>query len=681
MDRNHQLDLRRPVLRAGVHATPTSEGIALEGPSELRITLQGPEVRDVLVWLVSQFDGVTGANEIVARLDEDRRPLAERIIAALDRYGIIRDRARDRSHSLTAHELVCHAGEIAQIAQHRESPEQRFDDFRSTPMVLIGPVHAVSPMVRLALDSGLRRLRVLVPGGISGEPGDLARCADVKIIEAGASGIEAIRPLIAEFPVVVHVSTAHSADFLRRLDRLCWEEQKYLVPAVVLGDRAWIGPVGLPGNEWTRWAAFWQRHRNTLPERARHSDPTLVQLELVASHLLLLCFRRITGIEQATAPDVVHLEFAQLRSTKRIIAPHPHGLPRSPETSTEVAAKIGALCDAEPLLERDFYRSIRRYIDAQVGIFADIRAAGTGPLPLQVAEVVVTDPLKSYRAQHVPVIVRGAGPDMLRARLDALRRACELYAYLMVDPQRLHTADAAPAFLESMPDEWAAGRLWGVSLGTGQWRTVRAGDVFPHLVSGPTATAPVGVASGNTFCEAVERALIDQCASHTIASPETEESPLDLWSLELRGIGSHYRNLLRLSGETVHAVRFTHELAPPVVRLSNSTVGDLYSTGRTLGEAIGHGIEQLLLHRQWQRLSPPESPCPPMGHRIGQPAPGPRASGTTTLGRHLIDRLTRRGLHPVVVTLDHDPVLSRLHPFLVRVLVLPDPAEGHGTCW
>ncbi|MEG8183107.1 hypothetical protein [Nocardia terpenica] len=536
-------------------------------------------------------------------------------------------------------------------------------------------------MVRLALDSGLRRLRVLVLGGISCEPGDLARCADVRIIEAGASGIEAIRPLIAEFPVVVHVSTAHSADLLRRLDRLCWEERKYLVPAVVLGDRAWIGPVGLPGNEWTRWAAFWQRHRNLIAERARHSDPTLDQLELVASHLLLLCFRRITGIEQATAPDVIHLEFAEFRSTKRIIAPHPHGLPRSPETSTEVAAKIGALYGAEPLLERDFYRSIRRYIDAQVGIFADIRAAGTGPLPLQVAEVVVTDPLKSYRAQHVPVIVRGAGPDMLRARLDALRRACELYAYLMVDPQRLHTADTAPAFLECTPDKWAAGRLWGMSLGTGQPRTVRAGDAFPHLVSGPTATIPVGVASGNTFCDAVERALIDQCASHIITSPETEESALDLWSLELRGIGSHYRNLLRLSGETVHAVRFTHELAPPVVRLSNSTVGDLYSTGRTLGEAIGHGIEQLLLHRQWQRLSPPESPCPPTEHRIGQPAPGPRASGTTTLGRHLIDRLTRRGLHPVVVTLDHDPVLSRLHPFLVRVLVLPDPAEGPGACW
>lgn len=305
---------RRLRLVRQVRFAPTADGAAVLGPSGT-LTLRGAFVHAWLEQLRPLLDGVQDVDPALDRLPARHRAVGLRLLDALQQQGFVREPGDELPHGLDDDELRRHAHEIAYIGHWLDSPERRFERYRTAQVLLLGdgPLRAATEHALLAC--GLRQVGALEARPRYEELHAAARRADA-VVYAGDG------------------TTSESASAVAAAEQAC--QDRPLFRALTRHGDCWL----LAHRGSPRWAEV--RHRaatGPAPDGAQLGarQPGAAAAALVGGRLALSVFRLLTGVPDESAADEGAADEGPVRECLRIgfgtLAAHRHRVLATPDRS------------------------------------------------------------------------------------------------------------------------------------------------------------------------------------------------------------------------------------------------------------------------------------------------------------------------------------------------------------
>lgn len=381
---------------------------------------------------------------------------------------------------------------------------------------------------------------------------------------------------------------------------------------------------------------------------------------LAAGWLGTAALRLLTGVAEAAEADTMDcLDIATLTSTTHRFLPvplppwemRPGFMAQRSGAARSVTEKVARLRAAPALTVDVLDATGARLLDPRLGVLGELSERDFAQLPLNVAVATaagVRDPLT------------GAGTTVEQARWRAVLAALAAYGVSGTDISRLPARQA-----------------WGVQLADDRARSVDPADVFTLAQdSGPGrdrfATAggeAVGAAAALSWQEAVTAGLLDHCARLTAARPgPTVRVDLDLLARRSGQEAAHCLRMVRILGVPLAVHDVTGSLRVPTLAFLTGSRTVAYVSALRPAGALAAGLRAILLDEQARRHHQPAYAPPP----VPQPDPGEAATGVAAVPctvPQAVAALRARGLDPVAVPLDHDSEVSRIMPFVVRVVL------------
>ena len=701
----------RPKLKNDTFYMPIEDGVYLHN-NQGWVKLPG---KGTYTWIERLSPFLTGdftLEELIRDLPADKQIIVKNIIQFLSMKGFIKDCSEDAVSSLSAEEKRVYAPEIAFIDAFNNSAEYRFERFRETPALLIGSGTAFTALVQAVLRMGMREVHALptreAPLTYQLDQDDLKllRQRDphltLTITEPPDwSDSAAITRLFDRYGAIIHISDQPMLARARLLNQHALASQKLFIQAVVIDDQAWIGPLVLDRAQGC-WECAWQRLQANiaLPQRNLYSwidQPDRVAsrylagptVGVIANVLAFEIFKQLTETGHVeTQGQMIRIDLETLDSRRHRFLPHP----LCEACQHPKAPLMTALLDTVHLLEQNgtideeqFSKQIVPCFDQALGLFRELGEHDLIQMPLNVSQVIVSNPL--HLVEEQALTVHAVGADLATARRRAARRACEIYAASVVDRRRLMAAElvlgrrdvayAAPAALDDDSEF-----TWAYTLHSGSMQRVMTSIMFPSLhQQAPSAATAPGLASGFSWAEAVGRALLAHCERLTIAQIGGARQPFPrvaLDDLALTDEGRAYRRMLEAINAPVALYDVTGALGVPTFAgcLGDRTIA--YAAHFNVAEALQIVLERLLQHDQAIHTGQPAY-APPAAPNLSQmlrgdawKAPAYKTSDSWTERMHdLVQALYDSGWEALAVPLDHDAALNRVLPVIVNVVLLP----------
>lgn len=454
---------------------------------------------------------------------------------------------------------------------------------------------------------------------------------DVWTTAARRSGLRHIRLLPTENEsdlagldgagAVVYLSDNPDHSLARHLDH--WYRKIPLVFGVLHGDRIWITQ---------QWESL---ERRLGPAGATH-QLTKPAAALAANQVAATCFRLLTGIEQpADRPSAVEIDMTTLVHQSHNLIPHPQVTEAGPERQWEFEAKIEKLRNHPRLTDDDIIRSAGACLSKRIGVIRGISERFTGPLYVTQVTLASQDGLLDT------VHASGLVPEQVRAT--AMRQAFERYSASTVDRRRSEF-------------------LWAQDLLDGEVRPIRTAAVFPWLYG--TAVRS-GVGSGRDWSEAVTNGLLALCNEQAVADA-LNGTDRSFREVDLSTVDPEMQGYLH---DPVEVYDITGKLTVPTFAFCQNGRTIAYTTALNPSDAITDGLRLTLQAQQARDTCYPESAPPPVRTLPKRQRGTIRQFLRPAVHRdELLDVLAAAKVHPVVVPLDHDPHVSALFPFVVRVI-------------
>ncbi|WP_406314600.1 hypothetical protein OHA77_39895 [Streptosporangium sp. NBC_01639] len=628
----------RPRLLEHVRFADSDDGVYLESDHGA-CTISG---RHGYTWLSRLAPHLTGEHtlaELVEPLSADRRQLVEQLVAALAEQGFVVDARPEEPHTLSPGERATYQPEIAFIRYGADSAERRFERLREARVVLRGGGPVLAALLEAGLRSGWRQVLAIDTGAV---PADLAAAVvrgrrdaaqDVRITTAGADDVLPPDVLTSEAGVLLHVHDGEHPDELMRMSRACAQRETALGQIWVRGAEAWLRPVAVGESEscWHRLTAM------PYEEKPGGSGGWLTGAvpAVLATQLALSCFEHLTGTARPPGQPVLTRVDLRTLETQRHRA---HAHPRVAEThdragrceETDVRAAFDRLAGLSPVESGDLLAGVAAYVDRRTGVLGSLGAEGLVQVPMGVCRAVVSDPYGVLPAWSTAPAVLGWGRTGEQARSRAVLAALAAYQWLAEN--------------RGEPRQ-------GVEPVTGRVRAV------PMAETPATGQAPVGVAAGLSWSQAVAAGLAQHCdvmlrrvdpVSFPVAEPVSDVGVADLLRLlEAAGERVEIRDLSTMLGLPGYAV-----LAGGQSRVA---------CAMTPAGAMRRALERLLL--AWQSRAERQSSY------ADPPARWPDEDLDATA---LADALAKTGRAPVVVPLGRDEQVGRLLPFTAWVVCRDD---------
>lgn len=685
------------LLRPDAYYAPTPDG-AYVLTHDGEVNLVGRSVYQVIERLTPLLDGTYSLAELTAGLSEDRQAMVRDLVTRLLECSIVRD--VEPGGALDAGPPG-HSHEIAFTGYFRDSPATVFGAYQSMVTLVIGAGRLCGAVVAAAVRSGLRDVRVLTtaecPTHLEG-PG-AAGCGwreERSRLDPGLPRREAedaIRSTLDGVDLVLHASDLPMTERARVLDRVCGELGVRLAQALPLGDHAWLMTTGTGGREAVGWTSGRRRHLARRPETMERPPgedtpanvtPSATSARLVAGQLVHGVFLSLTQPARPEGPRMVRVDASSLAGEVCAFLPHPFEDRPAPGAGTvDFSDRIAALRGGARLEEELFSRRAVLCAGDQTGIFGIPAEDRFAQVPLHVCAVEVSDPVGLLNGGPVPRVI-GAGPDFATARYQAALRAFACYSSLMIDPRRLRTGEDGPITRCTDPDEMLSalrsGELTGFVRGygpvDGTVHLVDVARVFPalHAPACPYVP-PAGVAAAYDWDEAVVSGMLDQCLRLTLGDATASATPfprVDFAGAALDARGERYRALLAAIGDPVTVFDITGAIGVPTVVCYLGSVPAGRASSLSAAGAVTDALEQVLLHHQSRHNGQPDYAPPPVRgiprHLRGDTV-GALSGVALRDGADLADALVKQGHRPVAVPLDHDPEVSALMPYVVRVVI------------
>ncbi|MDW6058521.1 group-specific protein [Streptomyces sp. FXJ1.4098] len=636
---------RRLKLVRQVRYAPTENGAAVLGPSGA-LALRGAGVYAWLERLWPLLDGAQDVDAVLAQLPDGHRAVATRLLETLQRRDFLREATEPRPHGLTATELHRHRHEIAYIGHWLDSPEHRFERYRTARVLLLGdgPLYAATRHALLAC--GLRQV----------------------LSEDASAPYDTLRAAAHTADAVVYAgdaTTPQAGPGVAAVERACGGVP--LFRALSRSGDCWLLPPTAP----LTWADVRHRIRHTAaPDRAGPTSMTAAAAALVGGRLALAVFRLLTGIpDEDTAvdtavdaavdaavpgpvPGILRVDLATLATHRHRVLP----APRRHDSGCAAEGRMKELREAPAFDPDELTARLADCADDMAGPYAPPTTEYGSQIPLTVAQCLVAG----------AGVVVGVSLDPRAARAVALRRAGASYALsaaAYVPPRSAGQATPDPVCFRAE------------RLADGGVRFLPAPLVLPCPAGEEQPgrrPAGAGTACAESWDTAVEAALFGAVRSlaRRRAADVSPATPMPEGLLTEPEAVRHWR-LLRTLGPVPEVRDLSGGLAAPVIGL---VAGDrLVSVGcaATAAGALAEAARELLLARQ-RGTEPAAGTLPllaapgPLTDCVPASLPG---SGPREHIAHLATSLAAAGYTAYAVPLDHDADFHTLIPFVARVVL------------
>jgi YcaO cyclodehydratase, ATP-ad Mg2+-binding len=574
----------RPKLNANTNYILMPDGIYLRS-NGASFSLRGKNLDHFLEFLPS-LNGYHTLEEITQGSSADKQALTIQFLETLLSAGFLKDTSQEQPHTLTQAELATYSPDIAFIDSFQTSAASRFASFRNKQLLVIGSGLSFTALVQAGLHCGVKRINMIHTPECDIIPGSQADRLDLFALNDPEQKVQAIAApqwenetdvlnMISACDALLHISDRPMLARVQMLNRLCIEQKKLFIQAMIVGDHAWIGPL-VSTETGGCWECAWRRlvsvpssgsrkdidsrrlptgkgyppnpnrssgnalesHLATSSEQHNRSafrDHTTASVSqflsaptaaMIANRLIFEVFKHCTHagpVESVGGLIDIHLE--TLVCERRAFLPHPHCStcqhPAAP-TAMQFLDQLQQLQDQAPLDPTKFCENMVHDVDHRLGLFTTLDTNNFAQAPLAVYRVTLSNSMfLSTRSRFLEVI--GVGTDRSSAKVRACQRACERYAASFVDPRRLlHTEtiqqQASPAILvdqlvgASAPLTDIETWTWALDLHTQQACLVPAPLAFPLLQHGELgAEDERGIGSGMSWAEAICQALFDWC--------------------------------------------------------------------------------------------------------------------------------------------------------------------------
>lgn len=711
----------RPKIRGDTFYFPTAEGIFLRN-NQRSYVLKGKGVSRLLDILVPYLNGQHTLDEITQNLPPGRQETVIKLITLLVNKGFFQDLSHDLPHNLTLTEQEAYAAEIAFIGSFTDSAAHHFERYRLSRILLIGSGLTLTALVHAHLHSGLRQVNVMITDECAT---DTQRLYDyltlyrerdklqsvTEIERPDWSNEEAVQDAIQPFDAILHISDRPMLARAALLNRLCVQQRKSLLQAVIVEQNAWSGPL-VEKEQSGCWECAWRRLQANmldytpyiLKDRAEApiSDFVAAPTAAVVANLLgFEIFKHITGAGPLeTAAHLIETDLETLQSERYSFLPHPlceTCQQPSPFPPADLQRAVEQLMKGSEIGQEQFSKAATSLFDSKLGLFSELDEKNFVQVPLNVAQVTVCNSMLLSNLPE-PLKVTAVGTDFGVPRRRATQRACEMYAASLCDTRRLigsqqlaahvstgkgpavYTRDLSKTY-RTEPDERY---VWGYVLTTGEACALPAPVVFPVLQGVPASSKiPPGVASGRSWAEAVSRAILAHCKRLVIEQIGKAQEPflqVDLAQVSLDDLGNRYRQMIEIMNLPVTVYDVTGESGVPTFAFVNAGETIAYACHLDPQKALSEGLERIIQQSQSIANQQPAYallPVPPVpanlrsSHMTLLHSPLSPGWSWSTIQAYLLNALEHQGYTAIAVPLDHDPELIKILPYIVRVVIVP----------
>jgi hypothetical protein len=599
-------------------------------------TFAGESIFQVLEQVGPHLDGRYTLAQLLEPLAGDRRDMLRDLVTGLVELDIVRE--VERPDPPSGHP------ETRFVGYFRDNPAEVFARYRDKSALVLGDGPLAALVVSACRLSGLR---------------------NIGVVDVQDETMASLSRLIDEADLVFHLSDRPISPHTALIEELCRDSGTLLAQAAAVGDDTWFGSAGAADQ--VTWTSGWRRLVARQPLLAKHIPAREPKddrsAHILAARLVHSMFRLVTTPAEIDS-KIIRIDRVTLAGESIACLPHPFTRPARPLTRTEFDSRITFLTNSSRLTEDTFSQRAMACVGGRLGVFGPPTEREFAQSPLHVCQVEVSDP-----AGQGSTYVTGAGLDFAAARYQASLHAFARYGARMVDPRRLLTSDGQPLTQPAEdPDEVLAALLnnqrtaacWSYDLVERQ----------PKLLTPFPGNGLDGVAAAYSWRDAVTTALLGHCRQLTLLeSPVAEQ--LDIADVPLGARGDRYRAILTAIGSaTVYNV--TGSLAVPTVvcYLNEHYAGS--GTGLSYQDAVVDAMEEALLHYQSSASEQPEYAPDVLPAKPSSGSRQPFPTDPPVDMDFLATALKRIGRTPLVVPLDHDPEVTAIMPYAVRVVLTLD---------
>ncbi len=702
----------RPKWKRDTHCIPMSGGVYLRGNNN-RLFLKGKSLYPLLEHLIPIFNGNTPLEKITEGLDAEKKRMITNLIEKLFTHNFLKDTSQDQPHTLCQEELEIYAPDISFIDSFQPSAAYLFECFRNKRLLIIGSGHGFTSLIQASSRYGVKQMSVVMTP--EGDTDSVAR-QEVQDVFARYFSEEnecllatpawdnesSVRSIIQPADAILHIAERPMLARAQLLNRLCIEQQKLFIQAILVDNQIWIGPLVRPETEGC-WECAWRRRQANLAHFSPQSlqdefqDQPLVasgrvltksEATILANRLLFALFQHVT---QAGSPETLGklsiIDLTTFQSESHAFLPHPHCLAcQRPVvlTAPQFLEQIQQLRHRDPLDPDILLEKIADCIDEKLGLFTAIDDSRFVQAPLKVYQAKLPN-LASKECQSDPLRIVAVSTNTRDARIRITQKACECYAANLVDRRRLlpseavqqHSCPVLPADhllgIKSFPREkemWT----WAQDLQTQQALLVPAPAVFSAFCGQER-----GIASGKTWEEAVCLALLDWCNYLSVGQLKEARRAypqVDLERAPLTPEGTYLYGLFKAASVHIAIYDITGALRIPTFATCLGKEIVAYTTHCDVTQALCLGLEQALQQYQSEQFQEhdyavPSVPDFPLNLR-GDQWCVPHSTVSDTWPARLewvLQQFQANGLYAFAALLDHDPAVKRIWPFIVRTLL------------
>lgn len=625
----------KPKFRSDVTYYRQEHGVAFHREGRW-FQLDGPGLFEVLERLIPRLDGTCDLTALLSGVQPGTEQKLRRLIQILLKNSLVFDAADELPHTLPATLVAAYEAEIAFLDANFGSGAARFEQFREHRVLVIGDPDYTSGQAVAFAQLGIRRTRIYpAPSAAAltwvGEALDHLRTRDPDVdITSSGDLDEAL--LDADIVVVAPLSAAptdYTDITARLLHRSVW-----MMPVLVAGDEAWLGPIVRPSHTWIDWWAqldpqFSDWDRPAGPPNSEYWSPhTAGYLANVAAYDMM---RWVCGqAENRQDPHTLNVELETFKVNTVKLASLSTAAPEHRDTAGSRQRRLGRLLEQPALAPEHFAQAAVSLIGARrhVTEFGELNLT---QLPLHV--------IKAQLGQGGPAVY-ASGLSGAEARVTCMKRAIEQLQHL-----RFVRAEG-PALMAD----------------------VLSGEVIDGaeaLTDGTLVTA-----SGETWLQAEQEALMRLYLAEMLRGGFHDLAP-DTQPLN----DPDHRRLMRLldlGDQTPRLWLCRNELGLPMslVSLGEELVGA--AVGPTLSQTRRDSLLQAVQHLQALTSGEEEYRLPAVRLAPASDVPAKQDPVPGDLGRQVAAALARRGRRCLTTPACTGPQLLSVLPFVAHAAVVDE---------
>lgn len=605
----------RPRLRHDVLFADTGEGVLLRH-ANASFVIKGRSAYRFFTAIAPHLTGGTTVAELSEAVPPQGRQMLSSLVSSLLERGFARDVRRFSQTELDTAVQARFEGQVRYIEHYVDGGLDRFARFRNLEILVVGQ-DSVAEWAAVALvRNGAGHVEVSRAVPRSGRLADEARELEIAgcrpevtstdLTLANMSGAD-----LAGYDLVLASGSEHDAPHVWRLCKAGGLPD--VIPAVVLGDHAIIGPRHSGDSCWNcallRYteaadaataARVWRRFGVDSGASAA-VQPAGPQAAMVGNALAFEAFRWATGaLEGETESAAVVQDLRTLDGSSERVLPHP-ACPRRHSVMARMGADGLAAADLIPEPQDDAavddaYRTAEPMIGARMGLVDGFLDMDLPQSPLKVSRVRISGHTETG-------VARGDVHTTLRARLRTLRAAALLYVdakavpsggsgATVVDAERIGTftgiaQEAPPRFTVPGSVLYSGGSYEVPFAAAHPFSALNKDGVFEHSSAGGgvgstlAQAAHAGLFSAVAY-DALRRAAAGAPADRLSFGSPTADTDLGFLTRVLSTLGEH-----------VEAFRLPGTAPVSLVRTAEGTRWAIGSGG-TLAEALTCALRDLV---------------------------------------------------------------------------------------